>query len=480
MSQPNHQSPPISPRQIILFTAPTAATFHLALGESLQKAYPKAELVFVSLYLLAVKRLRAKCEHRVVYFPDLVKEAAGRPIDPIRISNIDRALYEQIGANLNIMLTADKTLPHMGRRAEILIQHYATALDQLIGPHTLMVSRMFDCAFLWLSAGITTIKEGWSFGFVSNGVPARSTLALQTPFRAWNLARSQEGEAMLSQAKEMLHRPPSERAHYMQDSSPQKILPAIRENLMVCWHLWQDYRTDTGVVGARDVILNARLLIRRKTPRLRPQMDITNRADVENFEAPYCFFPLQYEPEASILMYSPWFRSQEEAIRLITQALPAGWKLLVKEHPTMMQLRPSQFYKKLKKIPNLRLVSPNIPATPIIQSSKAVFCITGSATLEAKLLDKPAYCLGRPPFHYMLDGSDIGSNGIRLDRFFQLLKNPENRDITAQDFARYAAGTLDAHGCTFSKNGVWQHDDSPENVRIFMEYITACLPQTNE
>ncbi len=109
----------------------------------------------------------------------------------------------------------------------------------------------------------------------------------------------------------------------------------------------------------------------------------------------YGFFPLNLEPELSLLVQAPFSLNQIEAIGHIAQSLPVGMILYVKEHPQMVGYRPRSYYKELKKIPNVRLLRPSIPGVQVMQDSRIVFTIAGTAGFEAALFKKPIISFGK-------------------------------------------------------------------------------------
>lgn len=113
-----------------------------------------------------------------------------------------------------------------------------------------------------------------------------------------------------------------------------------------------------------------------------------------DYEEDYAFFPLHVEPEISILLLSPFYFDQVALIRQIAMSLPLHYKLYIKEHPMMKNKRPREYYKQLLKIPNVKLINPNVASFNIIKGCKLVTTITGSAGWEATLLGKPVITFG--------------------------------------------------------------------------------------
>ena len=61
----------------------------------------------------------------------------------------------------------------------------------------------------------------------------------------------------------------------------------------------------------------------------------------------------------------------------------------------MMGRRTRDFYARLKKLPNVRLLDPVENSLDIIAASKLVFAVTGTAGFEAAMCKKPAIVFGK-------------------------------------------------------------------------------------
>ncbi len=107
----------------------------------------------------------------------------------------------------------------------------------------------------------------------------------------------------------------------------------------------------------------------------------------------FAFYPLHYEPELSMTLIAQFNKDQIALIRNISRALPAHFKLYVKEHPDMRS-RPRKYYDELLKIPNVKLISRKIKSFDAIKNCRLVTTITGTAGWEAALLGKPVITFG--------------------------------------------------------------------------------------
>ncbi len=119
--------------------------------------------------------------------------------------------------------------------------------------------------------------------------------------------------------------------------------------------------------------------------------DIYNDIDLNHN---FAFFPLQVEPEISTSLYAPYFMDQIWVAKQFARSLPIDFKLYIKEHPAMYGKRPLRFYRELKKIPNVRLVKPNVMSFDLTTKAALVTVITSTVGWEALLLQKPVIIFG--------------------------------------------------------------------------------------
>ena len=121
----------------------------------------------------------------------------------------------------------------------------------------------------------------------------------------------------------------------------------------------------------------------------------------------YIFYPLHLEPEAAI-MARLTLNCQLFIIEQISQMLPVGWYLYVKEHPdqfngvqfdkymhkSVFNFRNIDFYKRITKLKNVKLIKLNNSSSQLIDDAKATLSISGSALIEAVAKKKPVIILG--------------------------------------------------------------------------------------
>ena len=101
---------------------------------------------------------------------------------------------------------------------------------------------------------------------------------------------------------------------------------------------------------------------------------------------------MQIEPERSLLIQAPNYTNQIEVITNIVKSLPAGYELYVKEHPANVfrEWRSVDDYKKIMKLPNVKLIHPSVKSEDLIIKSSLVITISSTSGLEAAFHNKPS------------------------------------------------------------------------------------------
>jgi hypothetical protein len=148
----------------------------------------------------------------------------------------------------------------------------------------------------------------------------------------------------------------------------------------------------------------------------------------------YVYFTLHVIPESSTFIKAPMYTNELSLIQSISKILPINWKLYVKEHPSMIGQRNLEFYKKISKIQNVKLVKMNAyqDPKPWIEKSEAVISISGSAALEAAMLNKPSIVFGEVCFS-VISGVKVVKSFEEVERLLKLIniKNWPKDNITS-------------------------------------------------
>lgn len=105
---------------------------------------------------------------------------------------------------------------------------------------------------------------------------------------------------------------------------------------------------------------------------------------------PFVLVLLHVQPESTIDAYGSAHADQIDNIAMLARILPATHEIYVKEHPSAAGDRGSDYYRRMKRIPGVRLVHPRADTFSLIREAWLVVSVAGSACYEAGLLGVPA------------------------------------------------------------------------------------------
>jgi len=113
----------------------------------------------------------------------------------------------------------------------------------------------------------------------------------------------------------------------------------------------------------------------------------------------YFYYPMHVEPEAVILYWADGlYKNQVKLIENIAAQLPPNCYLYVKVHPLDKKNRNILDYQRIKAIPNVKLIGPEVPSVELITHSRGVITINGTSGYEGILLNKQVFTLGNSFF----------------------------------------------------------------------------------
>ena len=135
-----------------------------------------------------------------------------------------------------------------------------------------------------------------------------------------------------------------------------------------------------------------------------PQKEYRSVQKTPDFGAKYVYVPLQFQPERSALALGSVFVDQLLTLEILASALPAGWQVYVKEHPTQWwrrglnysPYRPQGFYEKIAGLKNVSIVPIETDNYKLIKHSLALVTVTGTPGWEAIVRGKPVVIFGYP------------------------------------------------------------------------------------
>lgn len=126
----------------------------------------------------------------------------------------------------------------------------------------------------------------------------------------------------------------------------------------------------------------------------------TNTSPVD-YESPYVFFALHFQPEKNTTPQGGAFETQLLAIKMLANSLPEGWTLYVKEHPKQFatqlntrHARSIRYYQKLLDIDKVRLVKIQEDAEKLVKNARFNATLRGTVGWQGLLHKKACIAFG--------------------------------------------------------------------------------------
>jgi hypothetical protein len=194
------------------------------------------------------------------------------------------------------------------------------------------------------------------------------------------------------------------------------------------------------------------------------------RKAAENFEyyplekiEKYVYFPLQYQPEASIDVMAPFFSNQVETARLVAQALPDDYTLVVKEHPAMVGYRTPSTFEKLARTVNVKLVDYRIAGEKVLQRAALVVSPNSTTIAEASFLGKQSIQLGNLGTTLKMPGITKHTDLTTLSPLIKkLLATPVDAAAHDRKLENFVAAVFD-EGFAVDYQRLWEGEKRPED-----------------
>jgi len=185
-----------------------------------------------------------------------------------------------------------------------------------------------------------------------------------------------------------------------------------RQAIELPWKLWQffSYPAPPHYLKRKGVAIELSKYsgVEWRLERLRAQLkkqtlarqyaSMCHRPDLAQ---PYIYIPLHYQPENTTCPNGDYYDDQLLMIQLLSDTLPGGWSLYVKEYPNQFDYklkgersRDVQYYNDLADIPNVSLCPLEMNTFELIDASRGVATVTGSAGWESVCRLKPTLIFG--------------------------------------------------------------------------------------
>jgi hypothetical protein len=145
----------------------------------------------------------------------------------------------------------------------------------------------------------------------------------------------------------------------------------------------------------------------------------------------YFFMGFHLNQESTMGLRSLPYVNQIALLEMISRVLPFKYKLYVREHPHWPKTFPFRYLNKVKSLPNIKLLSPNVPIHDILKNSRGALVYNSNTGIEALMHGKPVlsfastiYFKHHPAVLYCDDLFQLG------EKLIQLLKTSVKREDT--------------------------------------------------
>lgn len=182
----------------------------------------------------------------------------------------------------------------------------------------------------------------------------------------------------------------------------------------------------------RAIVKGLEINLKRKISAARSirYFDADETVDAASESEAFYVYPMHFHPESSTSVLSPLYTNEFNNILNISNNLPLGVKLYVKDHMSAFGFQTIDFYRKVSALPAVRLVKPTQNIKRLMMKSKGLITVNSTAGLEALVLGKPVYLLGRV-FYQNFPGV------IKLKNFSDLPGALNIPISDAEDIAKY-------------------------------------------
>lgn len=369
--------------------------FFLHLDNLIKQNNPASSILFFTMERACFKKL-IEYDKKAFYLPELFEEAVGNKSE--YAASLDDFMHNKYGYGIEFIYEMERFKPKQNKINEFVGGHI-NALNDLIPDNSKMIALSMDHFVYILCAYINEQKGGANYFVQPIGFPKNAQVILNNPFDLNPIREFPLDKEFLNEYIESLSLNPKDSIHYMQHNKNISLVDSFKKRLKAVFEKKAKRSIFTYLETENSNLLPSRWFEKKK---ISYKFNYYSLEDLNIEKKRVFYFPLQFEPEMSILAYSPWYKDQTEIIRLIAQSLKIGDILLLKENPKMIGQRDRSYYEKNSCYNNVRWADPNMNSREIIRKSFKVISVTGTATIEAACLGVNSMVFGYPPFRNLL------------------------------------------------------------------------------
>jgi hypothetical protein len=338
----------------------------------------------------AAEALR-QSETTVVYLP-LAFESEPYELDDLR--RIDKSFTNRGMKGLAAIYGIERFKP-APEEAEEFIGRQTLWFERNTAPGSIMIGLTLEHFCYISSAQINLLLGGENFFPIPLGFPLDGVAVLKTPWELNYFRRDSLPLEIIVQYQKSLDHPPEMTINYMKKKKHPSIFKSMRWSLSR-FRLRLMANRKFGYLDQTSCSFVPSRMRSRKIKSGCKYFEIEELKRLSK-NSQLFYYPLQFEPEMSILAYSPYYRDQIETVRLVSEATNLGDWVVLKENPKMHGKRSVSFYDSINQFPNVIWANPNCNSRDLIRLSSKVVTISGTAALEAAAMGRSSLIFGHPP-----------------------------------------------------------------------------------
>lgn len=192
-------------------------------------------------------------------------------------------------------------------------------------------------------------------------------------------------------------------------------------------------------------------------------------------ETRYLFIALHKEPEQALNYQAPFWVNQMNTVALLSAALPAGYKLLVREHRLNSGRRPTRYYREMSCLPGVVLVDSFDSQFKYIRHADLVVTDNGSTGWEGLLLGRRVITLADNFFQSVDLACRVRDPEQLAATVVDVLERPAAADGAAYDDA--LGWLIDAEWVTSAPMDDSDHTGSLDLIAAALAGLTTAPPE---
>ncbi|NLI10658.1 MAG: hypothetical protein GX447_07905 [Elusimicrobia bacterium] len=178
----------------------------------------------------------------------------------------------------------------------------------------------------------------------------------------------------------------------------------------------------------------------------------------------YIYFPLHVPLDFQLTFREPKYLNQLAIVEYISNVLPYGIKLYIKEHPASIGAYDFWQLKKILKLENVKLINPSVNSYDIIKNSMFVVTINSKVGAEALFQGKKVYAFGSP--YYISNKYAMKLNNLEDFKSLNFSQDVYSGNYFDRDFFHKLASGVSIGELYFN---------SPENLENFSNSLIERL-----